>query len=90
MSVCELSWLLPGPWVPVTRCKEGRNSDAAGRETLGRKREQCEVGHLSHEASANHGGDTRLQWDKDPCKHEAWEETVSGERDKTTALHQGA
>ena len=29
MSVCKLSWLPPGPWVPVTLYKEGGNSDAA-------------------------------------------------------------
>ena len=46
-----------------------------GKETLGRNRPQCEVGHLCHEASANHGSDTRLQLDKDPSKHAAWEET---------------
>ena len=37
--------------------------------TRGRNRPQCEVGHLCHEASANHGSDTGLQVDKDPSKH---------------------
>ena len=100
MSGCEMCWSPRGPWVPANLCKEGGNLDAAaviaelismtGKENTGRNRPQCEVGHLCHEASANHGSDTRLQLDTDPSKHAAWEETVSGERDKTTALHQGA
>ena len=48
-------------------------------------------GRTPQSRSQHHNGrPASLQLDTDPSKHAAWEETVSGERDKTTALHQGA